>query len=74
MKSEYTMIRKQRGRSSEPMLTYGSGTPTEDYLNTTCGIPVNEYFWLNSLHPTYPMHDVLAEEIAKTLAAGPNIC
>ncbi|TVY75754.1 Acetylesterase [Lachnellula suecica] len=43
-----------------------------DYEN--CGIPVNEYFWLNTLHPTYPMHEVLAEGVAKVLKTGPNIC
>lgn len=46
---------------------YENGTPTMDYLNVTCGIPVNEYFWLNTLHPTYPMHDFLASRIAMML-------
>lgn len=55
-------------------LTRCSGTSTEDYLDATCGIPVNEYFWLNTLHPTYPMHDVLAEKVAEMLEAGPNVC
>lgn len=55
-------------------LTWYSGTPTEDYFDPSCGIPVNEYFWLNSLHPTYPMQDVLAEGVAAQLNAGPNIC
>ncbi len=55
-------------------LTLLSGTPTTDFFNATCGVPVNEYFWLNSLHPTYPMHDVLAEQVALQLKAGPNVC
>ena len=55
-------------------LTFNSGTPTNDYFNSTCAIPVNQYFWLNSLHPTYPMHDVLAEQVALQLTAGPNVC
>jgi len=55
-------------------VVYENGTPTEDYFNATCGIPVNEYFWLNTLHPTYPMQDVLAEGVAAQLEAGPNIC
>ena len=46
---------------------YANGTPERDTLNATCGIPVNEYFWLNSLHPTYPMHDVVAKQIATLL-------
>jgi phospholipase/lecithinase/hemolysin len=49
---------------------YENGTPTEDYFNATCGIPVNEYFWLNSLHPTYPMMDRLANNITQQLAAA----
>jgi phospholipase/lecithinase/hemolysin len=56
------------------MLTFSSGIPTPDYFNSTCGIPVNQYFWLNSLHPTYPMHDVLAQQVSLQLAAGPNVC
>jgi phospholipase/lecithinase/hemolysin len=56
------------------MLILDSGTPTTDYLNSTCGVPVNQYFWLNSLHPTYPMHDVLAQQVALQLTAGPNVC
>jgi phospholipase/lecithinase/hemolysin len=48
---------------------YENGTPTEDYFNATCGIPVNEYFWLNSLHPTYPMMDRLANNISQELEA-----
>lgn len=46
---------------------YANGTPTEDYFNATCGIPVNQYFWLNSLHPTYPMMDRLANNITQEL-------
>lgn len=37
-------------------------------------MPVNQYFWLNTLHPTYPVHDVVAELVAKALEAGPNVC
>lgn len=46
---------------------YEDGMPTMTYFNESCGIPVNEYFWLNTLHPTYPMHDLLAERIAMAL-------
>ncbi|KAK8085082.1 fungal cellulose binding domain-containing protein [Apiospora hydei] len=49
-----------------------TGTPNLDTLDPACGIPVNEYFWLNSLHPTYPMHDVVAEQVAAALEKGPN--
>ncbi|KAK7942738.1 uncharacterized protein PG986_011851 [Apiospora aurea] len=53
---------------------YQNGTPNLDTLDPACGIPVNEYFWLNSLHPTYPMHDVVAEQVALALEKGPNVC
>ncbi|KAF2488492.1 hypothetical protein BU16DRAFT_228157 [Lophium mytilinum] len=46
---------------------YANGTPEWDSFNATCGIPVNEYFWLNSLHPTYPMHDAIAAAIVKLI-------
>jgi phospholipase/lecithinase/hemolysin len=54
-------------------LIFNSGTPTEDYLDPRCYIPVNQYFWLNGLHPTYPIHDVMAEHIVKLLDSGPNV-
>ncbi|PQE11689.1 fungal cellulose binding domain-containing protein [Rutstroemia sp. NJR-2017a WRK4] len=53
---------------------YQNGTPTTNYTDPSCYIPVNQYFWLNSLHPTYPMHDVLAQGVAQVLNAGPNVC
>lgn len=50
------------------------GTPMTDYFDPECGIPVNEYFWLDALHPTYPIHDVIAEHVVKMLEKGPNVC
>ena len=50
---------------------YANGTPELDTFNATCGIPVNQYFWLNSLHPTYPMQDVMAEQMAQAMEALP---
>ncbi|KAH6678458.1 hypothetical protein B0J14DRAFT_323102 [Halenospora varia] len=54
--------------------SYENGTPAENTFTASCGVPVNQYFWLNSLHPTSPMHEVLAEGVALQLRAGPNIC
>lgn len=51
-----------------------SGTPESDTFYEGCGVPVDQYFWLNSLHPTGPIHEVVAEQVAKLLGAGPNIC
>ncbi|KAE8453661.1 hypothetical protein EG329_009172 [Mollisiaceae sp. DMI_Dod_QoI] len=53
---------------------YQNGTPKPDTFTASCGVPVNQYFWLNSLHPTYPMQDVLAEAVADQLGVGPNVC
>ncbi|KAI4141396.1 MAG: hypothetical protein L6R39_005356 [Caloplaca ligustica] len=47
---------------------YESGeVPSMDYYNSTCQYPVNEYLWLNGLHPTYPVHEALAAQVAIAL-------
>lgn len=51
-----------------------SGTPEPDTFYPQCGVPVNQYLWLNSLHPTGPIHEVVAAGVADLLEAGPNIC
>ena len=51
----------------------GSGTPEEDTLIESCEYAVNEFFWLNNLHPTYPVNDVVAEGVAKLLSGAPNV-
>ncbi|KAK5560762.1 hypothetical protein LTR46_001070 [Exophiala xenobiotica] len=51
-------------------LDYENGTAAMDTLNASCVYPVNEYFWLNSLHPTYPMHDLLSSKVAEELRGG----
>ncbi len=42
-----------------------------DLFEPSCGIPLNQYLWENSLHPTYPMHRAMAAQIAKALG-GPE--
>lgn len=42
--------------------------PRMDFFNSTCEYPVNEYLWLNGLHPTYPVHEALAAQLAVALA------
>lgn len=53
-----------------------SGAPggVTDYFDPVCEIPINQYFWINGLHPTYPIHDVLAEHVSEMLKQGPNVC
>ncbi|KAL9598875.1 MAG: hypothetical protein Q9219_004215 [cf. Caloplaca sp. 3 TL-2023] len=41
--------------------------PTMNHYNPACGLAVDQYFWLDELHPTYPVHDAAAAEIAKEL-------
>ncbi|KAF6218614.1 hypothetical protein HO133_005965 [Letharia lupina] len=47
---------------------YENGTSSLTSLDPSCGIPVDQYFWLNSLHPTYPMHNFMGSQIAKILS------
>jgi phospholipase/lecithinase/hemolysin len=42
---------------------YGGGTPERDTFYEDCGIPVDEYLWLNDLHPTYPIHNAIAHQV-----------
>ncbi|KAL8819835.1 MAG: hypothetical protein Q9223_001810 [Gallowayella weberi] len=42
--------------------------PSMNYSDPSCPYPVNEYFWLNGLHPTYPVHEALAAQVALALA------
>ncbi|KAL8944494.1 MAG: hypothetical protein Q9216_000404 [Gyalolechia sp. 2 TL-2023] len=42
--------------------------PSVDFFNSTCEYPVNEYLWLNGLHPTYPIHEAIAAQLAVALA------
>jgi phospholipase/lecithinase/hemolysin len=49
------------------MLTDNSGTPTWYTKDASCDLPVNEYLWLNDLHPTFPVHNATAASIAALL-------
>jgi len=50
------------------LLADANGTPTWYTFYQNCSIPVDEYFWLNSLHPTFRMMNVTAQEVAKQLS------
>ena len=49
---------------------YWAGTPEWDTFDPRCGIAVNEYLWLNNLHPTYPIHNATAHQIALQLSSS----
>ncbi len=44
-----------------------SGTPEPDTKWDNCTYAANEYMWRDSLHPTYPVHMLLAKHIARML-------
>ncbi|KAI9698546.1 MAG: hypothetical protein M1820_007436 [Bogoriella megaspora] len=48
---------------------YQNGTPAQNTFDPSCGVPVDQYFWLNTLHPTFPVHNATAAQIVKTLGA-----
>lgn len=47
---------------------YENGTPSWYTFYQNCSLPVDEYFWLNTLHPTFRMMNVTAQEIAAELS------
>ncbi|CAI6043282.1 unnamed protein product [Clonostachys chloroleuca] len=46
-----------------------TGTDEIDTKLDECEFAANEYLWLNSMHPTSPIHEVLAKQVAKVLKA-----
>ena len=40
----------------------------EHLFDPACGVPRNEYFWADDVHPTSTVHRVIAEEVVKLLA------
>jgi phospholipase/lecithinase/hemolysin len=49
-------------------VNYENGTESWYTFVPECGLPVDEYFWLNSLHPTFRMMNATAKAIAKELS------
>jgi len=46
---------------------YSNGTIKSSAFVKSCDYPVDEYFWLNTLHPTYTVHDALGFSISTKL-------
>ncbi|OSS51073.1 hypothetical protein B5807_04688 [Epicoccum nigrum] len=46
---------------------YANGASTWYTKDPSCQYAVNEYLWLNELHPTFPMHNATAASVAKFL-------
>jgi phospholipase/lecithinase/hemolysin len=53
--------------TTEFCTAYQNGTPTPTSFDPACGVPVDEYLWLNSLHPTFRMHEAIAAQIVKLI-------
>lgn len=49
---------------------YENGTLTPTYQVEGCA-PVSSYFWLNTLHPLFTVHNILAKAISTTLSGYP---
>ncbi|KAL8291962.1 hypothetical protein RQP46_001428 [Phenoliferia psychrophenolica] len=49
--------------------SYNSAT-TPTALDPNCTYPLNEFFWLNNYHPTWPVHYLLAKKLYSELLAG----
>ncbi|KAH9931699.1 GDSL lipase/esterase [Epithele typhae] len=47
---------------------YQNGTPNQTTQTAPCA-PVSSYFWLNSLHPLFTVHNILAHAISTVLSA-----
>lgn len=50
--------------STSPANEVNSGTPEPTTYYPECGVSVDKYVWLNNLHPTWPVHKILAREMA----------
>lgn len=46
---------------------YENGTPSTTTQIDPC-LPVSNYFWLNTLHPVFPVHNILAHQITTALS------
>ncbi|PSK53167.1 RNA polymerase II-associated protein 1 [Elsinoe australis] len=49
---------------------YQNGTPEWTSSDPSCPYPVDKYLWLNTLHPTFRIHNATAQAIAQQLSAG----
>jgi phospholipase/lecithinase/hemolysin len=49
------------------MLTSSRGTKTPGTKLEGCKYAADEYLWINDLHPTSPIHRLLAKDVARLL-------
>jgi phospholipase/lecithinase/hemolysin len=62
-------MRSKFSNAIDPVMyaNYCSGASTWYTKDPSCQYAVNEYLWLNELHPTFPMHNATAASVAKFL-------
>lgn len=46
---------------------YAGKTVRTNYSDPSCGVPLRYYLWHDNLHPTYPIQEAIAAQIAGTL-------
>ncbi|KAL8757949.1 MAG: hypothetical protein Q9184_004070 [Pyrenodesmia sp. 2 TL-2023] len=56
-----------RVRNTDGFCPAYNRAPAMDWFDPMCGLRVDEYFWSNELHPTWPVHDAMAGEIVGML-------
>ena len=47
--------------------TYAEKVTSQEMYERVCGVPYDQYFWRDGLHVTFPVHRVLAQEVAAFL-------
>ncbi|KAI9722203.1 MAG: hypothetical protein M1828_004886 [Chrysothrix sp. TS-e1954] len=47
-----------------------SGSVELDHYSPQCGAPISEYFWMNQLNPTFPVHNGTAATIVRDCLDG----
>ena len=65
--AEYAASGNLDSSSLQTGLTITVSLPTLRFFDPTCGVPLNEYFWLNALHPTYTIHNFMGSQITQLL-------
>lgn len=48
-------------------LKYAGGTKRKGFTDPSCGPPMREFLWRDSLHTTWPVHRALASQIVNCL-------
>lgn len=46
---------------------YVGAVTSQEMYKRECGVPFDQYFWRDGLHVTFPVHRVVAEEVAELL-------